>query len=98
MLCFKYKANINKLENERKQKINFEVIKVLYCDLCNYYAEAKGKTKCICELTGFAFHKEPHEYDMENYPCFDYQINKGDTSVEILEQPLAARVLEKKLA
>jgi hypothetical protein len=70
---------------------------MLSCDLCNYYDDASGKkqSKCMCELTGFVFHKKPEEYDLENYPCYDYKITwkkPAEEQYEIIE------IAQKKLA
>lgn len=70
---------------------------MLYCDLCDYcktaQSRANGQSKCVCEITGFVFHKKPEEYDMENYPCYNYNLNAnaGISDQEIVEA-------EKKLA
>ncbi|ERI94473.1 hypothetical protein HMPREF1982_01109 [Clostridiales bacterium oral taxon 876 str. F0540] len=64
---------------------------MLHCDLCDYYKTAntkgQGAGKCMCELTGFVFHKNVEEYDLENHPCFDYEVKtiatKQDYSIKI---------------
>lgn len=52
---------------------------MLNCELCDYFKETKANaqnvTKCMCEFTGFVFHKNPEDYDMEKHPCYDYEIN-----------------------
>lgn len=72
---------------------------MLYCDLCNYFSsmQSKGqnKSKCVCEITGFVFHKKPEEYDMENYPCYDYEVKSNCADKEELQ---AIEIAEKKLA
>lgn len=75
---------------------------MLYCDLCNYYksAQVRGKeeSKCMCELTGFVFHLKPEEYDMENYPCFDYEIKTRRIATVQLRESLTANFGTKKPA
>jgi len=54
---------------------------MLNCQLCDFFktteSKAQNKSKCVCEYTGFVFHKKVEDYEMENHPCFDYQPNTG---------------------
>ena len=53
---------------------------MLNCEYCDYLKNnnLKGQknSKCLCELTGFVFHKEVQDYEMENHPCYDYPVSK----------------------
>jgi hypothetical protein len=53
---------------------------MLYCESCDYLKSASFKAsvekKCVCGLTGFVFHKNIEDYEMENHPCYDYPANK----------------------
>lgn len=72
---------------------------MLNCDLCEYFKTAQSRnqnaSKCVCEITGFVFHKNPEDYELENYPCYDYQVNNR---VEAEEKIIMVEVKEKKLA
>lgn len=52
---------------------------MLNCELCDYYKtadfKASNSSKCFCEITGFVFHKSVQDYEMENYPCYNYELN-----------------------
>ena len=54
---------------------------MLNCQLCDFFKSAdtiaQSKGKCICEYTGFVFHKKVEEYEMENHPCYEYQPSTG---------------------
>lgn len=54
---------------------------MLNCKLCDFFKSAdafsQSKGKCVCEYTGFIFHKNIEDYDMENHPCYEYQLNTG---------------------
>ena len=60
---------------------------MLNCQLCNYLkvkeAKISNESKCVCEFTGFVFHKNIEDYDMEIHPCYDYQITKASVKPEI---------------
>jgi hypothetical protein len=75
---------------------------MLYCDLCNYYKTAHAKTqgigKCMCELTGFVFHIKPEEYNLEKYPCFDYELKTRAIETEELKETMIANFADRKLA
>lgn len=72
---------------------------MLNCDLCEYFKTSQSRNqkigKCICEITGFVFHKSPEDYDLENYPCYDYQF---DNKSEAEEKIIMVEPKEKKLA
>lgn len=59
---------------------------MLNCGLCDYYktvnSNSKKRSICMCEFTGFVFHKEPEEYEVNNHPCYDYEANKVAAKVE----------------
>ena len=59
---------------------------MLNCELCDYYKSVDFKTsssaKCVCEITGFVFHKAVEDYDMENHPCYNYELNTEFAKVE----------------
>lgn len=59
---------------------------MLNCGLCNYYKNVNSNTVnksiCMCEFTGFIFHKQPEEYEMKDHPCYEYEINKGTVKTE----------------
>lgn len=57
---------------------------MLSCEICAYFktTRAAAKTNCMCDLTGFVFHKKVEDYEMENYPCYDYQFNIGSVENE----------------
>ena len=61
---------------------------MLNCELCNYLKTMKSKnsneSKCICEFTGFVFHKNIEDYDFEIHPCHDYQFSKVSVKQEKL--------------
>lgn len=52
---------------------------MLDCKLCNYYKSVNSSSaeenKCMCQLTGFVFHKDTEEYDIE-YPCYNFQFER----------------------
>jgi hypothetical protein len=52
---------------------------MLNCELCDYYKtadfKANSSTICMCEITGFVFHKAVEDYEMENHPCYNYELN-----------------------
>ena len=60
---------------------------MLNCQLCDYFKTAdtvaQSKGKCMCEYTGFVFHKKVEDYDMENHPCYEYQPNIGAVKANI---------------
>ena len=51
---------------------------MLNCELCDYLKSMKLKgsseSKHMCEFTGFVFHKKFEDYEMENHPCYGYEI------------------------
>lgn len=55
-------------------------VNMLYCQSCDYLKRNESKSsnecKCVCEFTGFAFHKNIEDYDIEIHPCYNYQISK----------------------
>jgi hypothetical protein len=61
------------------KKIETGDVKMLNCEWCDYYKtmdfKANGGTKCMCEVTGFVFHKAVEDYEMENHPCYNYELN-----------------------
>lgn len=71
---------------------------MLDCKLCNYFKSINsGKSaehKCMCQLTGFVFHKETEEYDIE-YPCYNFEFERKAPENEELT---AAESDELKLA
>lgn len=62
---------------------------MLNCELCDYFKTAKSNvsnvSKCMCEFTGFVFHKNPEEYDMEKHPCYDYEVSKKPAEIDEIE-------------
>jgi hypothetical protein len=74
----------------------------MLCNLCNYYKTANLKTqntsKCICELTGFVFHNKPEEYNLEKYPCFDYELKTRKIETVELKETLTANFGKRKPA
>jgi hypothetical protein len=60
---------------------------MLHCDLCDYYktTHTKGQStaKCMCELTGFVFHKKVEDYDFENHPCYEYDVKANAVNQEL---------------
>lgn len=57
---------------------------MLNCELCDYYkaVNSKNKNVCMCEFTGFVFHKEPEEYEMNSHPCYAYDANNVSEKVK----------------
>lgn len=63
---------------------------MLDCELCNYFksmnSDSKGDNICMCELTGFVFHKKVEDYEIE-YPCYNFNLEvnepKGQETMEI---------------
>ena len=72
---------------------------MLNCQLCDFFKSAdtiaQSKGKCVCEYTGFVFHKKVEDYDMENHPCYEYQPN---VAVVKAKAKVAHSVEELKLA
>ena len=72
---------------------------MLHCDLCNYFEGTQTigqmKSKCMCQLTGFVFHKKPEDYDMENHPCYDYEVKRKPLAEVQFE---GIQITERKLA
>lgn len=59
---------------------------MLNCELCNYLktkdSKSSNESKCVCEFTGFVFHKNIEDYDIEIHPCYDYQSSKASVKPE----------------
>ena len=58
---------------------------MLDCNLCNYFksvnSSSKNSSVCMCELTGFIFHKDVQDYDIE-YPCYNFQFERKEPEIE----------------
>lgn len=52
---------------------------MLNCEYCDYYKKVISKNqdnmKGFCEYTGFVFQKNPEDYELEDHPCYDYDVN-----------------------
>lgn len=55
---------------------------MLSCNSCSYMKKFDScnsdKNKQFCELTGFVFHKEIEDYEMENHPCYEYKLVENE--------------------
>jgi|GEM_PF-2581544 len=75
---------------------------MLLCNLCNYYKTSNVKnqiiSKFICELTGFVFHNNPEEYNLEKYPCFDYEFKTTKIETEQLRETMTANFGKRRSA
>lgn len=59
---------------------------MLNCEKCNYIKEVRSKESkgahMSCELTGFIFNKNFEDYEMENHPCFNYNIQEEELEAD----------------
>lgn len=59
---------------------------MLNCEYCDYLKnnsfKGQNSSKCMCELTGFVFHKNIEDYQLESHPCYHYPVSKA----EVIEQ------------